>query len=52
MSLRAVPHTPGRILVTGASGNVGREVVRELASLSMRLHSTLVRAGLRPGLTR
>jgi DNA-binding transcriptional MerR regulator len=28
------------------------EVVRELAALSMKLHSTLVRAGLRPGLTR
>ena len=27
------------------------EVVRELAALSMNLHSTLVRAGLRPGLT-
>ena len=28
------------------------EVVRELAALSIRLHSALVRAGLRPGLTR
>lgn len=28
------------------------ETVRELAALSVRLHSTLVRAGLRPGLSR
>lgn len=28
------------------------EVVRELAALSIKLHSALVRAGLRPGLTR
>ena len=28
------------------------ETVRELAALSIRLHSTLVRAGLKPGLTR
>ena len=28
------------------------EAVRELAALSIRLHSTLVRAGLKPGLTR
>src|SRR3712207_4843390 len=28
------------------------EAVRELAALSIRLHSALVRAGLKPGLTR
>jgi hypothetical protein len=28
------------------------EAVRELAALSVKLHSTLVRAGLRPGLSR
>jgi hypothetical protein len=28
------------------------EVARELAALSVRLHATLVKAGLRPGLSR
>jgi hypothetical protein len=28
------------------------EVARELASLSVRLHAALVKAGLRPGLSR